>query len=147
VSLSLDTKADIFHFTYPVPIKGKSSRNIYTIHDLMPLRLPFATMDHKKNTLRLLKKVVKSADHIVTVSENSRKDIISLLGVDETRVTNTYQTVIFPQNYLNRSESAVANFLSARYNLEMSGYLLFFGALEPKKNVGRLVEGFLLSRV
>jgi len=147
VNLSLDAKADIFHFTYPVPIKGKSSRNIYTIHDLMPLRLPFATMDNKKHTLRLLKKVVKSADHIVTVSENSRKDIISLLGIDETRVTNTYQAVIFPQNYLDRSESAVANFLSARYSLEMFGYLLFFGALEPKKNVGRLIEGFLLSRV
>src|SRR5262249_955313 len=48
VKLSLDAQPDIFHFTYPVPIKGNSSRNIYTIHDLMPLRLPFATMDNKK---------------------------------------------------------------------------------------------------
>jgi glycosyltransferase involved in cell wall biosynthesis len=147
VNLSLDTHPDIFHFTYTVPIKGKSSRNIYTIHDLMPLRLPFATMDNKKHTLRLLREVVKNADHIVTVSENSRKDIISLLGVSEDRVTNTYQAVIFPQKYLDRSASVVANFLDARYGLEMYGYLLFFGALEPKKNVGRLIDGFLLSGV
>jgi glycosyltransferase involved in cell wall biosynthesis len=143
----LDTQPDIFHFTYPVAIKGKSSQNIYTIHDLMPLRLPFATMDNKKNTLRLLKKVATNADHIVTVSENSRKDIISLLGVDENRVTNTYQAVTFPQEYLDRSEEAIANFLHVRYGLEMFGYLIFFGALEPKKNVERLIEGFLLSRV
>jgi glycosyltransferase involved in cell wall biosynthesis len=147
VKLSLDTRPDIFHFTYPVPIKGNSSPNIYTIHDLMPLRLPFATMDNKKNTLRLLKKVATNADHIVTVSENSRKDIISLLGVDENRLTNTYQAVTFPQEYLDRPEAAIANFLHVRYGLEMFGYLIFFGALEPKKNVGRLIEGFLLSRV
>jgi hypothetical protein len=53
VNLSLDTQLDIFHFTYPVPIKGNSSRNIYTIHDLMPLRLPFATMDNKKTYLKI----------------------------------------------------------------------------------------------
>jgi hypothetical protein len=53
VNLSLDTQPDIFHFTYPVPIKGNSSRNIYTIHDLMPLRLPFATMDNKKTYLKI----------------------------------------------------------------------------------------------
>ena len=147
VKLSLDTQPDIFHFTYPIPIKGYSSRNIYTIHDLMPLRLPFATLDNKKNTLRLLKKVATNADHIVTVSENSRKDIINLLGVDESRVTNTYQAVTFPQAYLDRPEAAIANFLHVRYGLEMFGYLIFFGALEPKKNVGRLIEGFLLSRV
>src|SRR5262249_56721077 len=44
VNLSLDTQPDIFHFTYPVPIKGKSSRNIYTIHQLMTLRLPIPTI-------------------------------------------------------------------------------------------------------
>jgi glycosyltransferase involved in cell wall biosynthesis len=147
VNLSLETQPDIFHFTYTVPIQGKSSLNIYTIHDLMPLRLPFATMDSKKNTLRLLREVAKNADHIVTVSENSRKDIISLLGIAEDRVTNTYQAVIFPQKYLDRPEAVVANFLDARYGLEMYGYLLFFGALEPKKNVGRLIDAFLLSGV
>jgi glycosyltransferase involved in cell wall biosynthesis len=147
VNLSLETQPDIFHFTYTVPIRAKSSLNIYTIHDLMPLRLPFTTLDNKKNTLRLLKKVVNNADHIVTVSENSRKDIVNLLNVSEERVTNTYQSVIFPQKYLDRSESVVANFLEARYGLEMYGYLLFFGALEPKKNVVRLVDAFLLSSV
>jgi hypothetical protein len=99
----------------------------------MPLRLPFATMDNKKHTLRLLKKVTKNTDHIVTVSENLRKDFINLLGVAEDRVTNTYQAVIFPQKYLDRPEAVVANFLDARYGLEMYGYLLFLGHWNRKK--------------
>jgi glycosyltransferase involved in cell wall biosynthesis len=147
VRMSLDVQPNIFHFTYPVPIKGSSGCNIYTIHDLMPLRLPFATMDNKRQMLKLLKTVTKTADHIVTVSENSRQDIIRFLGVDENRVTNTYQAVTFPQKYLQRSEAMVANFLEAQYGLQMYGYLIFFGAVEPKKNVGRLIDGFLFSGV
>jgi glycosyltransferase involved in cell wall biosynthesis len=147
VKISLNTQPDLFHFTYPVPIKGISGCNIYTIHDLMPLRLPFATMDNKRQTLKLLKTVTKTADHIVTVSEKSRQDIIRLLGVDENRVTNTYQAVIFPDKYMQRSETMVARFLEARYGLEMDRYLIFFGAVEPKKNIGRLIDGFLLSGV
>jgi glycosyltransferase involved in cell wall biosynthesis len=147
VRLSLDTQPDIFHFTYPVPIKGTSTRNIYTIHDLIPLRLPFATMDNKRHTMKLFRAIAKDADHIVTVSEKSRQDIIRLLEIDERRVTNTYQAVTFPQKYLDRPEAVVANFLDARYSLEMYGYLIFFGALEPKKNVGRLIDGFVLSGV
>ena len=113
----------------------------------MPLRLPFATMDNKRQILKLLKTVTKTADHIITVSEKSRQDIIRFLEVDENRVTNTYQAVTFPQKYLERSDEMVANFLDARYGLEMYGYLIFFGAVEPKKNIGRLIDAFLFSGV
>jgi glycosyltransferase involved in cell wall biosynthesis len=147
VRISLDTKPNIHHFTYPVPIKGTSGCNIYTIHDLVPLRLPFTTMDNKRHTLKLLRMLTKTADHIVTVSESSRQDIIRLLGIDEGRVTNTYQAVHFPEKYLQRSEATIAKFLEARYGLEIYSYLVFFGAMEPKKNIGRLIDAFLLSDV
>lgn len=37
--------------------------------------------------------------------------------------------------------------MEGSYGLEFNEYLLFFGALEPKKNVGRLIEGYLSSGV
>ena len=70
--------------------------NIYTIHDLVPLRLPFTTLDNKRQTYRLLRKIAAEADHIVTVSENSKRDIVELLGVPEERVDETYEAVEFP---------------------------------------------------
>ena len=99
VSLAFDPRPDIFHCTYPLPLRVKSARNVYTIHDLVPLRLPFTTLDNKRRMFRLLKKVTAEADHIVTVSEACKQDIVELLGVDPQRVTNTYQTVAFPQQY------------------------------------------------
>jgi glycosyltransferase involved in cell wall biosynthesis len=147
VDLVFDPKPDIFHCTYQLPLRSRSACNVYTIHDLVPLRLPFATLDNKRQMFRLLKKIAGEADHIVTVSENSKHDIIELLGVDEKRITNTYQAVHFPRPYLERPEAAVAEQLSGSFGLELDQYLLFFGALEPKKNVGRLVEAYLASGV
>src|SRR5205823_641356 len=95
VNLSFDQRPDFFHCTYPLPLRVKSACNIYTIHDLVPLRLPFTTLDNKRQIFNMLKKIAAEADHIVTVSENSKRDIVQLLGVEERRVTNTYQSVEF----------------------------------------------------
>ena len=43
VDLAFDPRPDIFHSTYPLPLRSKSACNVYTIHDLVPLRLPFTT--------------------------------------------------------------------------------------------------------
>ena len=145
--LTFDPQPDIFHCTYPFPLRSKAACNIYTIHDLVPLRLPFASLDNKRWMYRLLKKITAQADHIVTVSEHSRRDIIDLFSVDEKRITNTYQAVSFPNEEIERSEAIVAEQLSRSFGLDLHGYLLFFGALEPKKNVGRLIEAYLASRV
>ena len=147
VHLVFDPRPDIFHCTYQLPLRSKSACNIYTIHDLVPLRLPFTTLDNKRQMFRLLKKIAAEADHIVTVSENSKRDIMALLGVEEKRVTNTYQAVYFPHEYLDRHEDVVAEQLGGSFGLEFGQYLLFFGALEPKKNVVRLVEAYLASGV
>jgi glycosyltransferase involved in cell wall biosynthesis len=145
--VAFDERPDIFHCTYQLPLRAKGARNIYTIHDLVPLRLPYTTLDRKRDMFRLLKKIGAEADHIVTVSENSKRDIIEVLGVDESRVTNTYQTVTFPRALADLSEDVVTTQLKSAFKLEYSGYLLFFGALEPKKNVGRLIEAYMASRV
>ena len=145
--IEFDVPPDILHCTYQLPLRAKGACNIYTIHDLVPLRLPFATLDNKRQAYRLLRKIAAEADHIVTVSEQSKHDIIEILGVDASRVTNTYESVDFPQEYLDRPDDLVAEQLNAALQLEIGGYLLFYGALEPKKNVSRLIDAYLLSGV
>ncbi len=145
IELNFDTAPDILHCTYQLPLRAKRARNVYTIHDLVPLRLPYATLDNKRQTYSLLRKIAAEADHIVTVSEHSKRDIVQLLGVDEARVTNTYEAVEFPRELVERPDDVIAEELRGSHGLEMQQYLLFYGALEPKKNVGRLIEAYLLS--
>jgi glycosyltransferase involved in cell wall biosynthesis len=145
--LNFDIAPDILHCTYQLPLHAKGALNIYTIHDLVPLRLPYTTLDNKRQTYRLLRKIAEDADHIITVSENSKQDIVQLLGIDEDRVTNTYEAVEFPRGLAERSDNLVAEQLRGSYGLDLQDYLLFYGALEPKKNVRRLIDAYLLSAV
>ena len=145
--LLFDQPPDILHCTYQMPLRAKGASNIYTIHDLVPLRLPYTTLDNKRQTYRLLRKIAAEADHIVTVSENSRQDIMQLLGVEESRITNTYEAVEFPAALASGTDDEIAEQLGGSYRLGFRDYLLFYGALEPKKNVARLLDAYTLSGV
>lgn len=147
VNLAFDVRPDIFHCTYQMPLQIRNACGVFTIHDLVPLRLPFTTLDNKRYMLRLLRKIASTADHIVTVSEHSKRDIVKILGVSEKRVTNTYQTVILPHQYEQISEAEIANLLSGVYGLDLYRYFLFFGAFEPKKNIGRIIDAYMMSNV
>jgi glycosyltransferase involved in cell wall biosynthesis len=135
----------IMHWTYPLPVRLAGARNVYTLHDLVPLRLPFTTLDHKPTYLRLMKRLVASADRIITVSETSRADIIRLLDCPEDKVVNTYQSVDLPRRLLDKPDDAVRAEVEGAFGLPWKGYFLFFGAIEPKKNIGRLIEAYLGS--
>jgi len=141
------TKPDIMHWTYPLPIRIPGVKNIYTLHDLVPLKLPYTTLDNKKFYMRMIRRVLKNADHICTVSECSKRDIVDLFDYPEDKITNTYQSVDIPKKYLDKPEDVVKREVEGAFGLEYKGYFLYFGAVEPKKNIGRLIESYLASDV
>ncbi len=63
-TLSLANPPDIMHWTCPVPLKLAGSRNVYTIHDLVPLRMPYMTLDNKRLFHALTRACVQAADHV-----------------------------------------------------------------------------------
>lgn len=135
----------IMHWTYPLPIRVANSINIYTIHDLVPLRLPQTTLDNKKDYFRLIKKICKGNDPIVTVSQSSKKEIISFFPHAEERIYNTYQTIDREFLHPSLDTNAGTEEIKKIFGIVPDSYFLFFGSLEPKKNIGRLIEAFLMS--
>jgi glycosyltransferase involved in cell wall biosynthesis len=147
MKLRLERMPDLFHATHMAPVRVAERPNIYTIHDVIPLRLPTATLDNKKYFLKTLRTICKTADRIVTVSECSKRDIHQLTGMPEERIDVTYQSVAIPPALAARGETETANILENIFSLEPGGYFLFFGALEPKKNVSRLIDAYAASGV
>lgn len=145
--VSMEDRPDIAHWTYPLPMRLKGRPNVYTLHDLVPLKLPYTTLDNKRFYLRLLKKLEKSADHIVTVSECSKRDLVEMIGISPERITNTYQSVEIPQKLLDKPDEDVAREVEGAVGVDYKGYYLFWGSIEPKKNIGRMIEGYLASKV
>lgn len=135
---------DVMHWTVPLPLYAKGRPNIVTIHDMIPLRLPYTTSNDRDAFMRLHKNSAERADHIAVVSEATRQDVIDLLKVPAEKVSVTYQSVSVPAFSAVEDED-MATALSSTFNLGWKDYFLHFGAIEPKKNLGRLVEAYLAS--
>jgi glycosyltransferase involved in cell wall biosynthesis len=134
---------DIAHWTYPLPLRLAGAINVYTIHDLVPLLRPDLTLDGPQRFAKLSRAVAAKADHILTVSEGSRRDIIDHLGVAPERVTNTFQP-----HEIDAEAAALARSGSVEveeFGLRRGQYFIFVGAVEPKKNLPRLLEAYFQS--
>jgi glycosyltransferase involved in cell wall biosynthesis len=140
-------ETDLAHWTCALPLFEPRTPNFYTIHDLVPLRLPHTTLDNKRGFYGLCQALIAKGDRIITVSEQSRADIIRMLGAPEDKVVNTYQSVEAPEALLNTPDDEVARQVEATFDLSWRGYYLYFGAMEPKKNLPRIVEAYLSSGV
>jgi glycosyltransferase involved in cell wall biosynthesis len=140
LTIEVDDPPAIMHWTYPVAVRLAGARNVYTLHDLVPLKLPFATLDQKRIYHRMIGRCVADAAHIVTVSESSRRDVMTMFGIAGDRITNTYQHAPIPVALDDRTENVAGVF-----GLSPGGYFLYFGAIEPKKNVARLIEAYLAA--
>jgi len=143
--LRMENPPAIMHWTYPLPITLEGAANIYTFHDLVPLRLPYTTLDAKRAYRDLLAACVRQAAHLCTVSEMSRADILAEFGLDPARITNCYQAspLAVPESDPRDDAAIVENI----FGLPHRGYFLHFGAIEPKKNIGRLLEAYLATGV
>lgn len=136
----------VMHWTYPVPVRMAGSRNVYTLHDLVPLKLPQTTRDNKAYYRKLIMAILRKADHIATVSEASRNDIIAMFGPDPGRVTNTYQSSPLPDAVTVSTAAEDHAIIESVFGLPPRGFFLFFGAADPKKNLGRIVDAYLASQ-
>ena len=134
-------KIDVLHLTAPLPIKMRGVRTVTTIHDLVPIRLPYTTPDNKAEFIHRVRKCAAMSDLIITVSEASKRDIVEILDIDPAKISVTYQpTDLQP---LSSAEREDLPRVLQRYGLALDHYLLFVGAFEPKKNLKRLIEAFL----
>ncbi len=118
---------------------------VVTIHDLLPFRFPrsFRTW-HRTYTRIVLPRVARAARAVITVSDASRRDVVELLGVAEDRVTvvpNGVDPVFAPVP----PESDAAQ--DARRRLGLPGdFVLAVGAIEPRKNLARLLRAIRALR-
>ncbi len=131
------TRLDLTHSPAPVflPTRGK---RIITVNDLFFLDFPDqADRGARRHFAGRVAGAIKAADGIVTISEFSRRSILDRFPVDEKKIK------VIPLGVDSdwKSEPAEADLARVRAELAPLGpFLLFVGALEPRKNLGRLVE-------
>lgn len=136
---------DIFwspHFNFSSFSAG--TKNVLTIHDLSFLRTPrfFSWRKNCWHHLLGLKKIIKRADKIVAISENTKLDLMEIFKVPEEKVTVIYSGLNLSIAELTSLE--LNNFL-AKYKLR-PGFILSIGTIEPRKNLDGLIKAYNILR-
>ncbi|WP_252221735.1 MULTISPECIES: glycosyltransferase family 1 protein [unclassified Clostridium] len=128
-----------FNFVIPSNISGKV---ITTIHDLTYILYP-NTMDtsNRKRLEKDMKKTVNRADYIITISENSKSDIIKYLGIDENKIQVVYPGV--GETYKRMLDNYEIESVKKKYSIE-NEYILYLGTLEPRKNIETIIRAYNL---
>ena len=122
----------------PVP-RGLPCPLVVTIHDLIPMTYYAKTetpLPWRLSTFYRwnLKSAVK-AQHIITVSNASRKDIIETLGLPPERITTVH-------NGVNPAWRPKCGGVTWKGPTNGAPYMLFGGSFEPRKNLRRLLHAF-----
>src|SRR5258708_2200223 len=91
----------------------------------------------------MLNLVARKADHIVTISEYSKAQIVERLGVQAEKVTAIHCGVNGQFRCVDRKEAYAA--VSEALGIQ-EPYLLFVGSLKPHKNIFTLLQAFALLR-
>jgi glycosyltransferase involved in cell wall biosynthesis len=112
---------------------------VNVVHDLALIRTPQFFNARKRALMRpLLPVVARGAVAVGTVSEASRRDVMTLLGVPEERIIMLPGA---PHPACRPPDVATTARVRARYGLARP-YLLTVGTLEPRKNLPLLLRAF-----
>lgn len=131
---------DVLHSPgYVSPLMANCAK-VVTIHDMQyyyyPEYFPKAKLLYWRYFIPLS---ARSSDLVVTVSNNSKRDIINLLNIPAEKVIVTYEASKFSIDGLNNTWSDNDTF--CKHNIKRN-YILSVASLLPHKNLDKLIEGF-----
>ena len=137
-------RLDLFHATHYV-LPPLRSRAIVTIHDIIHLLYPQFLPNRVALVYArvMIRRALARADRIITVSYNSKRDLVDYFGITPSRVDVIYNGVSsrFRPNVPFEERARVAR----KYGLRPP-YLLFLGGEKPHKNVQNVVRAFAEAR-
>jgi len=127
----------LWHATTPLPIRVRGTPMITTVHDLIPLRLPYMTRDHKKTFYGIIDQALRDSCLVLAVSEFTKRDLLELFDVDESKVVVTWETY---SPSVPLPESVDQTVVLRQHGLRPHEYLLYVGNVDPRKNLGVLFQ-------
>jgi glycosyltransferase involved in cell wall biosynthesis len=119
---------DVAHSSHPLLMPSQDAAQIVTIHDLDFLAHPERTgAEIRRDYPHLVGKHARRADAVIVSSSFTAAEVERQLGVARERIA------VCPHG---------APDWAPRPETPANGYILFFGTLEPRKNVGGLLDTY-----
>ena len=126
----------------PIGIRKSAIRSVVTIHDLIFLRHPeFYNWVDTKIYAWKFRQTLREADHVIAISECTKRDILYYGDIDEGKISIVYQSFAprFSADVTDEQRSQVRTI----YQLP-ERYILNVGSIEARKNILQAVQALPL---
>lgn len=132
---------DLYHNLHNgIAMRNAGGKKIVTIHDMIPYVLPmYCGSPYKELFLKETIHAAEQADAVITVSENSKKDILRFTKVKEEKIHVILEAPKHHDKPL--PPTMTADFLRSRYHLS-APFFLYVGGFNPRKNVSGIIQGY-----
>lgn len=130
---------DIVHETYfyPVHIFRRRTKKVLTIYDMIHEKFP-SDFPLGDKTAKYKKLAAGSADHIICISESTRRDVIDILGIEPKKISVVYLGF--------NSFAPLQSIPNDMLHFFSSPYLLYVGRRSGYKNFEKFIRAFVESK-
>ncbi len=136
-SKKANTRFSLYHATDHLIPKLRGVPVVATIMDAIPLSHPEWIRQNQAALKRwLFRRTASWADHIITISEFSKREIVEHFNVPPERVSVTPLGV--DERYFERVDEQTSGTILKKFSLPRD-FFLFIGTLQPRKNVETLL--------
>lgn len=136
-------RVDVLHVQFtspPVP----PCPVVVSIHDLSFEHLPLTFKRRSRMQLRMtVRRSARQAAQVLTLSEYVRKDVVETYGVDPARVAIV--PLAAPEHFSPVRDKKELQRVRQKYGID-ENYILSVGAIQPRKNLPRLLQAYSLLR-
>jgi len=129
----------VAHVQYTIPPRMPCP-TITTIHDVSFKRLPeFFTLKDRLILNWSTKRASKKAVRVIVPSQHTKEELVGLYGIDPGKIAVTYEGV--DKQFQPMDRTTAIGLISEKYGIQPP-FVLTLGVIQPRKNLGRLIEGF-----
>jgi glycosyltransferase involved in cell wall biosynthesis len=137
-------RLDLLHSPDFIPPFSRSCRSVITVHDMAFMRYPKFLTGESRRYYNQIERAAESTDHIIAVSESTKRDLVDGLGVLAAKITVIPEAADPIFRPLEAGEESALSREEGR--LLETPFFLFVGTIEPRKNLETVIRAFAAFR-
>ncbi len=135
----IESGAEVFYSPEPIMPKELNIKKIITVHDISPKIMPYALpFSHRIYYHYILQRNIPTADHLITVSDFSKQEIVSHYGVNPNTISVIYNAA--RESFRPLTEMEKADIRNTYTGGER--YFIYLGSINERKNTDTIIHAF-----
>jgi glycosyltransferase involved in cell wall biosynthesis len=134
---------EVYHGPTSIAPFVKTCQQVVSIHDMTFHLVPRRHSLHKLVYFRtMIPAMIRQSDMLIAISECTKRDLLRFVATDENKIEVVHHGV--ESRFQPVRDRSRLDRVREKYGLK-NDFILFVGLIEPRKNLGNLVEAYAAS--